>query len=203
MTNISCAVILACAALSVSHASLMATAVSPIALTVRVHQSVDLPAALQTRALAEAEAVLRAGLVSVRWDECSPVDAAPRCQVPLGPSELLLVVREGTRCPYGSGTLGRAWIGGHAAGVLATVYVDCVAVLARSAQTDLAVLLGRVIAHELGHLVMRTRRHARRGLMRPYWTADEVRRNRAADWAFTPADVAAMQSDNLSFTNQR
>jgi hypothetical protein len=203
MTKISFAVILACAALSASPASLMATAVSPIALTVRVHQSVDLPAALHTRALAEAEAVLRAGLVSVRWEECSPVDAPPRCHVPLGPSELLLVVREGTRCPYASGTLGRAWVGGHAGGVLATVYSDCVVWLARSARADVAVLLGRVIAHELGHLVMGTPGHARRGLMRPHWTADEVRRNRAADWAFTAADVAAMQSDNLSFTNQR
>jgi hypothetical protein len=58
--------------------------------------------------------------------------------------------------------------------VLATVYVTCVAWLATAARTDVAVLLGRVAAHELGHLVIRTSAHARRGLMRPHWTPDEV-----------------------------
>jgi hypothetical protein len=41
--------------------------------------------------------------------------------------------------------------------------------------------------------MMRTSSHARRGLMRPDWTPDEIRRNRAADWAFTATDVAAMR----------
>ena len=77
--------------------------------------------------------------------------------------------------------------------MLATVYVTCVAWLATAARTDVTVLLGRVAAHELGHLVIRTSAHARRGLMRPHWTPDEVRRNRASDWAFTAADVAAMR----------
>jgi hypothetical protein len=73
------------------------------------------------------------------------------------------------------------------------VHFSCVAWLAKTAGTDVAVLLGRVIAHELGHLLRRTSAHARHGLMRPNWTPDEVRRNRAADWAFTAGDVAAMR----------
>ena len=62
-----------------------------------------------------------------------------------------------------------------------------------SAGTDVAVLLGRVAAHELGHLMMHTTAHARRGLMRPNWTPYEVRRNRLADWEFTAEDVTAMR----------
>lgn len=53
-------------------------------------------------------------------------------------------------------------------------------------------LLGRVVAHELGHLMMHTSSHAHRGLMRANWTPHEVRRNLAADWAFTADDIAAM-----------
>ena len=62
-----------------------------------------------------------------------------------------------------------------------------------SAGTDVAVLLGRVAAHELGHLMMHTTAHARRGLMRPNWTPDEVRRNHLADWEFTAEDVTSMR----------
>ena len=62
-----------------------------------------------------------------------------------------------------------------------------------SAGTDVAVLLGRVAAHELGHLMMDTSAHTRRGLMRPNWTPDEVRRNHFADWEFTAEDVTSMR----------
>ena len=148
---------------------------------------------MELRALAEAETVLRAGLVDVRWQVCTGLNSSPTCDVPPGPSELLLVVREGAPCQDTSATLGEAWVIRRAGGLLATVYVNCVAWLATAARTDVAVLLGRVAAHELGHLMMRTSSHARRGLMRPNWTPDEIRRNRAADWAFTAADVAAMR----------
>ena len=53
---------------------------------------------------------------------------------------------------------------------------------------DIAVLLGRVAAHEHtddAHLSA----HARRGWGR---TLEEVRRNRAADWVFTAEDLAAI-----------
>ena len=82
---------------------------------------------------------------------------------------------------------------GQAGGVFANVYFNCVEWLAISAGTDVAVLLGRVAAHELGHLMMPTPAHARRGLMRPNWTPYEVRRNRLADWEFTAEDVTAMR----------
>ena len=189
----SLALILACAAVWTSPIALTATPVPRIALMVRVYQNAGLPSALEKRALAEAETVLRAGFVDVRWQECTGQNSSPTCDVPPGPSELLLVVRAGTSCQDTSATLGEAWVVRRAGGVLATVYVDCVARLATAAGTDVAVLLGRVAAHELGHLMMGTSAHARRGLMRRNWTPDEVRRNRVADWAFTARDVAVMR----------
>jgi hypothetical protein len=190
-TTYALALILAGATVWTSPAVLTAAAFRRIGLTVRVYQTTDLPSALKQRALAEAKTVLRAGLVDVRWQECTR--SSPACDVPLGPSELLLVVRGGAPCQDTSATLGEAVVIRRAGGVLATVYVNCVAWLATAAGTDVAELLGRAAAHELGHLMMRTSVHARRGLMRPNWTSDEVRRNRAADWTFTAADVAAMR----------
>ena len=196
----SLALILACVAVWTSPTALTAAANSRIALAVRVYQTAGLAFTLQQRALAEAETVLGAGLVQVRWQECTGLNSSPTCDVPPGPSELVLVVRAGDPCRQNtSATLGAALVVGRVGGVLATVYVNCVASLGTAAGADLAVLLGRVAAHELGHLLMRTSAHARHGLMRPNWTPNEIRRNRPADWAFTTADVAAMRQPGAEY----
>jgi hypothetical protein len=68
----------------------------------------------------------------------------------------------------------------------ATVYVDRVDWLARRAQYPRPPLLGRAIAHEIGHLLLRSNAHTEAGLMREVWTAEQVVRNRREDWTFSP-----------------
>ena len=170
------------------------TAVPRIDLTVRLYrQSPGLSSTLQNRALAEAGTVLLAALVDVHWQECTGRMSSPACHVPAGPSQIVLVTRERITCDGTPITLGEALVVPGAGSVLATVYVNCVAWLASETETDVAMLLGRVVAHELGHLMMRSAAHAHRGLMRRNWTPDEIRQNRAPDWAFTAEDVAAMR----------
>ena len=171
----------------------MVAIVPRISLTVRVYQTTDLPSTLSERALREAARLLRAGLVDVRWVGCTGVDPSPICSVPPGPSELILALRDGAACQR-LATLGEALVVHDEGGVLATVYANCVASLASAGRSDVAVLLGRVTAHELGHLMIGTSAHARHGLMRRNWTANELLHNRAADWAFTTEDIAAMHS---------
>jgi hypothetical protein len=163
-----------------------------ISITVRVYQTAGLSATFEQRAFSEAETVLRAALVDVRWQKCAGPNRSPACYEPGGFSELLLVVRQGAPCREPSATLGHALVVPGAGGVMATVHLDCIAWLASVSKADVAVLLGRVVAHELGHLMMHTSSHARRGLMRANWTPHEVRRNLATDWAFTADDIAAM-----------
>lgn len=201
-TTSSLALILACAMVWTWPASLAAAAAPRIGLTVRVYKTTGLPSALQERAQAEAETVLREALVDVHWEECTGMNSAPACHLPPGPSEVVLAVREGTACVKTSVTLGEAFVVPRASGVLATVYVNCIARLATESGTDVGVLLGRVAAHELGHLMMRSAAHARRGLMRPKWTPSEVRQNRAADWTFTAADIAAMHQPSSNATTR-
>ncbi len=189
-------------------ATVDAAEVMRTAVTVRVYAPADLPVALTSAALAEAAATLKAALVDVRWVHCTPMtphlapppaSAAPsasaECHVPPGPGDLAMrVVRTSSPTPpVDSAPLGDALVspgGGHA--VLATVYFDRVVWLAALAGTDLSSLLGRTMAHELGHLLTASSVHARSGLMRPNWTSDEVRRNHKADWVFASADVSAM-----------
>ena len=164
-----------------------------IAVTVRVYRFGGPSLALQERALIEAERVLRTASVEVRWQECTEETLSPACAASLGPFEFLLRFVGGpARRGESPATLGDAIVIPRSKGVLATVYLDRASHLAESAHARVEVVLGRVVAHEIGHLLMRTPGHPRHGLMRSNWTVDELRRNHAADWAFTVEDVAEM-----------
>ena len=67
----------------------------------------------------------------------------------------------------------------------ALVYVDRVAARAARTCSDAPLLLGRTIAHEIGHLVLGDVSHSAEGLMRAVWTNDLLRLSRPADWQFT------------------
>ena len=82
---------------------------------------------------------------------------------------------------------------GARGGSLATIYTTRVAWLAEAGQSDPHVLMGRAIAHEIGHLLLGTNGHADRGLMRARWSAGEVRRRVAPDWLFTSVDAHQMR----------
>jgi hypothetical protein len=78
-------------------------------------------------------------------------------------------------------------------GTLATVYGNRIEATAALASSDAGVLLGRTMAHEIGHLLLGTRSHSRRGLMRALWTDDELRRDERRDWTLSHAEGAAMR----------
>ena len=164
-----------------------------IAVTIRVYRFGGPSVALQERALIEAERVLRTAFVEVRWQPCTGEDESPACVGSPGPSELLVRFVGGPARRGQPAALGDAIVGPRSNGVLATVYLDRASRVAEEAHANLALVLGRVVAHEIGHLLMRTSVHPRHGLMRSHWTLDELRRNRAVDWAFTFQDVAEIR----------
>ena len=144
-------------------------------------------------ALDHARTTLQAAAVNVVWRLCTTSRA---CQRTLAPGELAIrIVRSpGPRRYQGALPLGDAMIDtGRGDGVLATVYSDRVEWLAREARADGCTLLGRAIAHELGHLLMATASHGPVGLMRALWSRDEVRSERARDWSLAPRDVLAIR----------
>jgi hypothetical protein len=75
-------------------------------------------------------------------------------------------------------------------GLLATVYVNRTLRLARELAIDHGKLLGRTVAHEIGHLLLATNTHAASGLMRELWSREELLRARGDDWILLPLDAA-------------
>jgi hypothetical protein len=165
------------------------------ALDVRVYDNAGVSKAALRTALETAAQALRPADVEVTWLSCS-TSSGGRCTVPLRQGELIVrLVRLGTAVPADDESLGTALVDPRTGtGVLATVYVDRVERLARTSNGDLGTLLGRAMAHEIGHLLMGRSEHAVRGLMRPRWTRAEVARNVKADWRFDAPDVRVIRA---------
>ena len=83
--------------------------------------------------------------------------------------------------------LGEAIVRGDAGpNTIATVYAAAIAERSRRDGTPLATLIGRVSAHEIGHLLLGANNHSLHGLMRPKW---DVTRAGADDWLFSRVDA--------------
>jgi hypothetical protein len=149
-------------------------------------------------ALAGAHATLVAAGADAAWLWCGAANTGsdPGCGVPLQERELAVRV---VRIAVAPGYAGRLPLGDSLIdapthiGVLATIYYDRVAWLAAQSGTDVTRLLGRTIAHELGHLLIGSQRHSESGLMRAVWTREDLERARADDWRFTSRDAAAIR----------
>jgi hypothetical protein len=170
------------------------------ALVVRTYTERAAAADMET-ARRTAGAILGRAGIEVTWLECGlPADVVPAapdtCDQPRRENELLVrIVPAGAAdARNGGSTLGFAFVDlGAGGGSLATVYTDRVRAMAEQAGTDPAELLGRAIAHEVGHLLLGTNRHAPHGLMRASWTAADLRGNRATQWLFDGRESEAMR----------
>jgi len=166
------------------------------ALSVRVYDNADVSKAAMRSALDVAAQTLRPADLEVTWLSCS-TSSGGRCTVPLRRGELMVRLVRSQRAAPGEDeqSLGTALVD-PATGmdVLATVFVDRVEQLARRSDGDFGILLGRAMAHEIGHLLMGHAAHAGAGLMRPRWTRAEITRNATADWGFSAPDLRQIRS---------
>lgn len=174
-------------------------ALGDVRITIRSYDNTTLPSADRLSAIATATKILKAAGLNVEWRACEAAFVrAPEdlCTTPLGRNELALrfVMLPSSPDTNGNVALGYSLVDTHTrGGSLATVYVDRVAGLARTCRIDARSLLGRTIAHEIGHLLLGTMNHAPSGLMRAVWSAEAIRRSRAGDWLFTPREGRAMR----------
>jgi hypothetical protein len=151
-------------------------------LAVRIYDFSALDTAVRTTAIEEGRGILADVGVNTSWHDCAHTEScAPE------PGDLIVrVVREpGAASAEWRQALGYSVVDpARGTGTLATIYINRVENSARHAGADLSLLLGRAIAHEVGHLVLHTNEHSAQGLMRPIWTEQEMARNAHDDWVF-------------------
>jgi hypothetical protein len=169
-------------------------------LLVRVYDGAGLSRGDRKRALDRAGDILARVEIEPAWLDCaSPalVLSTASCAAPPAPGELVVRLVRATPDAnrHHPRTLGYSLLDtATGLGTLATVFIDRVDLLARAAHADRAAVLGRAIAHEMGHLILRTNRHSGGGLMREHWTSEEIRRDRAEDWHFTAAERETLRA---------
>jgi hypothetical protein len=168
--------------------SLLATAATVLVLTIRVYDVSRMPIEEREQGLrVAAEALAEAG-VEASWLDCTgEVPAAP-CQKVPGEGELILrVQREPHRRPH---VLGTAIVQDDGPNVIATVYNEAITMRANRTGIPKSTILGRVAAHEIGHLLLGKNSHSPHGLMRPTW---DIKRPHLSEWRFSREDAATIR----------
>jgi hypothetical protein len=168
--------------------SMLAAAAAALTITVRVYDLYGVPADQRAKALALAGETLAKANVSATWIDCSRDERTtppPVCSQRLEKGDIVLrLQRRSARGPH---ILGTAIVQDGGPNVLASVYIESIA--ERSVKTGVPrpVILGRVTAHEIGHLLLGTNGHGPTGIMRASWN---LRLPHPSEWQFTEADAA-------------
>jgi hypothetical protein len=150
----------------------------------------------------QAESILRQAGIAISWLDCpvarGATDGPASCTQARGANDLMLRIGSGAQgraARYVSMGFSLVKADDRQAPYLATVYGDLIASVARDAGIDGRELLGRAIAHEIGHLLLGTSQHASTGLMRAVWSSAELRRHHsAADWCFLATEAGSMRA---------
>src|SRR5688572_4512993 len=178
-------------------------AVIPDSLIARVYDNAGILAGDRARAISRAREILTRAELDIEFRDCPARSAKAHavCTVPPHAGELIVRLTRGANRPDAtpdSRALGNSLIDASTgAGTLATVFVDRIEVMADRAKADRWAMVGRVMAHEVGHLLLGTNAHSGTGLMREIWTLAELTRNRAQDWIFSGAQRETLREARL------
>jgi len=170
-------------------------------ITVRVHNYAKIaPQALEATGREASKIFRRAGL-EVEWLDLTDCREGgrtqPPCHSPLGPAELVLRIlarAPNDQDPAGE-TFGFALVPPDGSdGVDAAVFYTGVQALSRISAASSGQILGYLVAHEIGHLVLGSSAHSSTGIMRPGWTPEEFERAARGQLGFTPQQSEKMRA---------
>jgi hypothetical protein len=192
----------------------MGSLILGVVLVVRLYDSSGLSDLDRAYVTAVAAQILSAASVPTSWPDCRgtrpPSPPRPRvtslnaplnpaafiCSRPMSGHEVAVRIIRGMkpspragRVPLGYSLVDRESGGG----TLATVYLDRIERLAADSATPAAPLLGRAIAHEIGHLLLGDNRHSADGIMRAVWSTRLLQHATQSDWLFTRDQAVAIQ----------
>lgn len=170
--------------------SLLEAPNSNLTLTVQIYNYSRASPAILARAEQEAGGILGAAGLQVIWLECPAKKLGP-CQKSPGAGDLRLRILPALiQNQFQDSVFGFAI---HP--VLASVYYEFALRRARNddAEFELPIILGCVMAHELGHLLLGSTGHSDEGIMLPRWEVNQVRQLMMGRLLFTPDQSRLMR----------
>jgi hypothetical protein len=178
------------------------------ALTVRLYNTSGIAAPELAAATRTAESILRDTGIDVTFRQCgrqvSPADAVDACDDRLMPSEVVvrMINAPAFHTTLSPDAYGVAYVVQETnRGWLATVFGDRSDQAAARVGVEPGSLLGRVMAHEVGHLLLGAGYHGDAGLMRAHWP-DALLGHAGEEWRFSVLEAARLH-DVLTNSNPR
>jgi hypothetical protein len=164
-------------------------------ITVLVNNSAGVSRTVLRKAEFDAGQIFHAAGVEIEWEDCQSGAVVDVCQQVPGANQLVLVLhivptgRTSTDSVFGVAFLGEGGIGRYC-----NVFFDRVEETERESGTGAAHLLGAVVAHELGHLLLGSHAHAHAGIMTPTWQEQSLRAIEMGTFFFTREQSAFMRA---------
>ena len=161
-------------------------------ITVRIYDYAQVRPRTLAGAKREAGKILRKAGVEVVWLDCygATVEKNPACRQSLGPTDLVVrIIRpnRAARAALRHNTCGLSVLPKNGGGgTYATIFYDGLEEVAKALRLPRKLILGHTAAHEIGHLLLASTGHSRRGLMRAVFRPKDWDRAGMGDLLFTP-----------------
>jgi hypothetical protein len=171
-------------------------------VTVRVYDLAGVSGKTLAKAEAEAQHLLRRAGIETEWLACpknrDEEDRYPACQKPIRPADVILQIVPQAMEGYevGPKAFGFALPSGDG-GPARHAYVFFRRVEQAARENDkisLVTLLGYVIVHETGHLLLGPAMHSPRGIMRAQWQPEEFREMESGRLIFPSQQARVLQA---------
>jgi hypothetical protein len=164
------------------------------AITVLVFNFRRAPAETLVKAEKEAGRILEQVGMPVTWRDC-PTGNEP-CRKGPGRVFFLAMMAGPVQNKFLDTTSGYAVLPAH----LAAIYYDYLPCIpgGESNKNDTALVLGCVIAHELGHLLLGAYEHSIAGIMQAHWGIEQTRLALMSQLSFLPEEARLMHADTVA-----
>jgi hypothetical protein len=189
-----------CLALSAVIASSLTAAEPGSGITVLVYNYASVAPEVLAQTEAEAARIFQ-GEVNILWLDCpltlKDADQVPACQGPLGPTILMVRILPQSaagRLRPERDSFGFAMFSEDGSfGVVANVFPHDAEQLAQRRGLRPAVILGHVLAHETGHLLLGADSHSVSGIMHVPWRVKDLEIMAEGRMLFTPGEARRMR----------
>jgi hypothetical protein len=175
--------------------SAMAHAQKQTSLKIYVYNNAAVPEAVVNQAEARTRKIFLRSRVATTWNKCSIQDSAGQdCSGLLDPDVVVVQLVHDTGTFFKDEVFGAAFLGNDGHGSYTDVYFDRAQELCRELKVSLPELLGHIIAHEMGHLLLGSNAHSPLGIMRATWRRTELELASKGDLLFSAGEAKTMQA---------
>jgi hypothetical protein len=147
-------------------------------VTVDVFNDARVASPVLKNAELEAKRIFDAAHIPILWRDCKPMrdkpEPDPACHALRAPNHLSLRIVPGSSNENGD-VFGVAFLGTDGTGGYSDVFYGSVEKLREAGHRDIGRILGHVMAHEIGHLLIGSHAHSPWGIMCAKWHDEELK----------------------------